>query len=189
MSVEVTIEPEGLRGLVAEKTYLWAACKRLGLRLAGECGGYGQCDSCAVKITAGTELLSTPTQAEQDRLGAEKLTAGQRLACQARIERAGALTLSAVAATNTEEEKDEMRDFQKDFSQLSLQQKFATLFRLEMTALSEALSAVTNLPSQIGEMGFDFLAQKGRQREHNERTARQPDEHKTVDSEPRSETF
>ncbi len=184
MSIEITIEPEGLQGLVAEKSYLWAAAKRLGLRLPAECGGNGQCDTCAVKISAGAELLTPPTQSEQERLGPEKLAAGERLACQARLDHSGALTFSAVAHPEIEQEKDQMRDFQKEFTELPLQQKFATLFRLEVTALSEALNSLAGLPSQLGEMGVSFLAQHGIRREHEERTARRPAEHKDEPAPP-----
>ena len=144
MSVEITIEPEGLTGLVAEQTYLLRAARRLGLRLPAACAGRGGCDSCTVHVKAGAELLSPPTALEDDWLGPEKLAAGERLSCQARLEQTGAVTFGAVTLPKVEE--DDMRDFHKEFSELSLTQKFATLFRLEATALNDALSAVMSLP-------------------------------------------
>jgi ferredoxin len=167
MSVEITIEPQGLTGLVAEGSLLLNAARRLGLRLPAECGGAGACDSCAVTVKKGAKLLSAPTAQEEDLLGPEKLKAGERLACQVIIEKAGAV---AFAAVPREVEVDSMRDFHKEFSELSLTQKFATLVRLEAVALNDALNALTGLPSQIGGLGVDFLAKKGREadaREHN----------------------
>ncbi len=160
MSVEITIEPQGLTGLVAEQTTLLNAARRLGLRLPADCGGAGACDSCAVTVTAGGALLSPPTPAEDDLLGPEKLTAGERLACQTCIEKTGAVTFAAVPR---EVEAEPMRDFHKEFSELSLTQKFATLVRLEVVALNEAIGSIMGLPSAIGGLGVDFLAKKGRE--------------------------
>lgn len=179
MSVEITIEPQGLTGLVAEQTVLLKAARRLGLRLPADCGGVGACDSCAVTVKKGAKLLSPPTAQEEDLLGPEKLKAGERLACQAVIEKAGAVTFAAVPR---EIEVDNMRDFHKEFSELSLTQKFATLVRLEAVALNDALNTLTGLPSQIGGLGVDFLAKKGREAEAQEQAAQQTEAAK--DGEP-----
>ena len=172
MSVEITIEPPGLHGLVAEQTSLLNAARRLGLRLPAECKGQGACDSCAVTIKAGADLLSPATPAEEDLLGPEKLAAGERLACQTCVTAAGEVTFAAVPR---EDEVDAMRDFHKEFSELPLTKKFATLFRLELDALNEAVGSIMNLPSQIGGLGVDFLAQKGRAADAPKPDAPQPE--------------
>jgi ferredoxin len=171
MSIEITIEPQGLNGLVAEGSNLLRAARRLGLRLPADCTGRGACDSCAVKVTAGANCLSAATAAEQDLLGPEKLDAGERLACQVWLEQTGAVTFGAVERSA---EEDPMRDFHKEFSELPLTKKFATLFRLEVNALNDALGAILSLPSQIGGAGVDFMAQKGREAEAAERAAQAP---------------
>ena len=167
--------------MVAEQTYLLRAARRLGLRLPAACAGRGGCDSCTVHVKAGAKLLSPPTALEDDWLGPEKLAAGERLSCQARIEQTGAVTFGAVTLPKTEE--DDMRDFHKEFSELSLTQKFATLVRLEATALHDALGAVMGLPSQISSMGVDFMADKGRAAEAEERASAKPDEHQSQEQE------
>jgi len=43
----------------------------------------GVCGTCVIEVTAGKENLSTPTQEEEDFLGAG--TCDERLACQCRI--------------------------------------------------------------------------------------------------------
>src|SRR5919199_4892652 len=96
MSVNVEIGPDGRQGIVAEGTYLWDAAKRLGARLPAECEGRGECDTCAVVVREGATLLSSLTNAERERLSPERLAAGQRLACQAKIVSAGALVLEPV---------------------------------------------------------------------------------------------
>src|SRR2546423_15350512 len=75
MSVNIKFEPAGITGVVAEGTYLWDAAKRIGLRLPAECGGRGECDTCAVLIEKGTTLLSSLTNAERVRLSPERLSA------------------------------------------------------------------------------------------------------------------
>ncbi len=91
MSVNIKFEPEGQSGIVAENTYLWDAAKRLGVRLPAECEGQGTCDTCAVIVLEGATLLSSLTDAEREHLSAERLGAGERLACQARVARGGDL--------------------------------------------------------------------------------------------------
>src|SRR5919107_1838367 len=86
MSVNVEFTPEGQHGVVAEGTYLWDAAKRLGVRLPAECEGRGECDTCAVVVAEGATLLSGLTDAERKILSPERLAAGERLACPAKIE-------------------------------------------------------------------------------------------------------
>src|SRR6266513_2182278 len=100
MSVEITFEPEGASGLVAEGTFIWEAAKRLGVSIRVDCRGRGECDSCAVTIDRGAALLSAATAAEEQILGADRLgDAGQRerLACQAILERQGEIIVRQAA--------------------------------------------------------------------------------------------
>src|SRR5919202_5421927 len=112
MSVNVEIGPDGQQGIVAEGTYLWDAAKRLGVRLPAECEGRGECDTCAVRIEEGATLLSSLTQAERERLSPERLAAGERLACQVKVERGGELVLRPVPMTERAETTEEtVKDF------------------------------------------------------------------------------
>src|SRR5438477_12789714 len=103
MSVNVEIGPDGRQGIVAEGTYLWDAAKRLGVRLPAECEGRGECDTCAVVVEEGATLLSGLTDAERNRLSPERLAAGERLACQAKVEHGGDLVLRPVPGTGPRE--------------------------------------------------------------------------------------
>ncbi len=89
MSVEITFQPAGLNGLVAEGAYLLEAARRMGVRLPTDCRERGECTSCAVLISAGQSLLSSPTNAEQKMLSSDRLENNHRLACQTRIEGSG----------------------------------------------------------------------------------------------------
>jgi len=55
--------------------------RKLGIELAAECGGRGQCRRCVVRVERGAEALAPKTTAE---LGAD-LSEEERLACQARV--------------------------------------------------------------------------------------------------------
>src|SRR5918997_6306783 len=104
MSVNIRIEPEGRDGLIAEGTYLWDAAKRLGVALPAECQGRGECDTCAVIVEQGATLLSSLTEAERVRLSPERLATGERLACQTKVERPGAVRLRPVPVEARETE-------------------------------------------------------------------------------------
>ena len=181
MSVNVKFEPEGQSGLIAEGTYLWDAAKRLGVRLPAECEGRGECDTCAVVVAEGATLLSSLTAAERERLSPERLAAGERLACQTKVERGGDLVLRPVPVTEREETAEEAAtDLRRDFREMPLEKKLATLVELEAIAAYQTLSFVANLPSAIFEKGLDMLAGRGRALSEQERAARRPAEHRAA---------
>ncbi len=178
MSVEIRFEPDGPGGLVAEGAYLWDVAKRMGVRLLAECEGRGECDTCAVMIAKGAELLSMPTGAEQKYLGAERLAKGERLACQAKIEQGGELLLQlAPQAVQAALEDKTASSLHKEFGELPLDRKVATLMELEAMTMSQALGMITNAPLSFGEKVLDMLARKGRQIDRRKRQARRPPEH------------
>ncbi len=179
MSVDIKFEPDGRSGIIAEGTYLWDAAKRLGVRLPAECEGRGECDTCAVIVEAGATLLSSLTEAERKLLSPERLAAGERLACQVRVEHAGELTLRPVPFTERAETTEEaVKDFRKEFKEMPLDRKMATLAELEAVTMFQTLSAVMNLPFTIGEKVMDLMAGRGRAKTRQEREARRPAEHR-----------
>lgn len=179
MSVNIKFEPDGRSGIIAEETYLWDAAKRLGVRLPAECEGRGECDTCAVIVEEGAMLLSSLTESERARLSPERLAAGERLACQARVERAGDLVLRPVPATERAETTDEtVSDFRKEFRDLPLERKLATLVELEAVTMFQTLNVIASFPFTIGEKVMNFMASKGRAMSKSERDARRPSEHR-----------
>ena len=178
MSVNVEFVPDGRHGVVAEGTYLWDAAKRLGLRLPAECEGRGECDTCAVIVKEGATLLSGLTQAERTRLSPERLAAGERLACQTKVERAGDLVLEPVPVTERQETTEEAKqDLRAEFRELPLTQKLATLVELEAIVARQTFKAITDVPISYFEKGLDFVVNFGRERARRERLARRPAEH------------
>lgn len=180
MSVNVEFVPEGLRGVVAEGTYVWDAAKRLGLRLPAECGGRGECDTCAVNVREGAALLSELTNAERERLSPERLAAGERLACQAKLEREGAVVIEPVPVAEREPTAAEAtRDLRAEFRTMPLGRKLATLAELEMIAATQTFRAIGDVSAAALERGVGAIVGLGRTRARRQREARRPPEHRS----------
>jgi ferredoxin len=186
MSVDIKFEPSGRNGVIAEGTYLWDAAKRLGMRLPAECAGRGECDTCAVIVEQGATLLSSLTEAERERLSPERLAAGERLACQTKVERGGELTLRPVPVTERAETTQEtVEEFRREFKELPLQRKLATLVELEAVTMFQTLNAIADAPYKIVGKVLDIMAGRGRSLSERERAARRPAEHRpTVATDP-----
>lgn len=180
MSVDIKFEPDGRSGLIAEGTYLWDAAKRLGVRLPAECEGRGECDTCAVVVEQGATLLSSLTEAERERLSPERLATGERLACQAKVERGGELVLRPVPVTErAETAEDAAKALRKEFLDLPLKRKLSTLVELEAVTLFQTLNTLIDVPFKVGEKVMDLMAGRGRSLNETKRAARRPEEHRT----------
>ncbi len=179
MSVDVKFEPSGRDGVIAEGTYLWDAAKRLGVRLPAECEGRGECDTCAVVVEEGATLLSSLTDAERERLSPERLAGGERLACQTKVERGGELRLRPVPFTERAETTQEtVKELRREFKELPLQRKLATLVELEAVTMFQTLNAIADAPFKIAGKVLDVMAGRGRSLTEREREARRPAEHR-----------
>jgi 2Fe-2S ferredoxin len=180
MSVNIKFEPDDRSGIIAEGTYLWDAAKRLGIYLPAECEGRGECDTCAVVVEQGATLLSSLTEAERKQLSPERLASGERLACQARVEHGGELVLRPVPVTERAETAEEAaKDFRREFRELPLDRKLATLVELEAVTMMQTLNSLANSPFSLVEKVMGFMAGRGRQLDRREREARRPVEHQT----------
>lgn len=180
VNVEWKIDGEGRGGIVAEGTYLWDAAKRLGVRLPAECEGRGECDTCAVVVEQGATLLSGLTEAERKRLSPERLAAGERLACQTKVEHGGDLVLRPVPQTERAETTEEAaKDFREEFRKMPLRKKFTTLAGIEADMAYETLVRVIDLPYALFGKGLDILAVRGRKLSQREREARRPAQKQT----------
>jgi ferredoxin, 2Fe-2S len=179
MSVEITFQPAGLSGLVAEGTYVIEAAKRMGVRISTECKGSGECTACVVSIVTGQLLLSAPTEHEQKTLGQEGLAQEQRLACQTRVERSGELVV-AVLPEKAASEKDQrpVSDLRKDFAELPLDKKLVTLVQFEALTMSQAMDAIAAKTLSVGGRVIDLFASKGRNLRQRELELRHPPEHR-----------
>ncbi len=78
----VTFQPSGRTVHVPTGTPIAHAASKAGISIQTPCGGTGTCGKCLVRIRAGACM---PTPAEISTLPEDRLRAGFRLACQARI--------------------------------------------------------------------------------------------------------
>ena len=177
VNLEWKAEGEGRNGVVAEGTYLWAAVKRIGVRLPAECEGRGECDTCAVVVSEGATLLSGLTDAERKILSPERLAAGERLSCQAKVERGGDVVLRPVPVTERAETAEEAaRDLREEFRRMPLKKKFATLVGIEADMAYETLVRAVDIPFDLFGRGLELLAGRGRRIAQSERAAKHPAE-------------
>ncbi|MBN1628264.1 MAG: DUF4445 domain-containing protein [Thermoleophilia bacterium] len=90
-SYTVIFQPSGRRGQASPGQDLLSISRSLGVEIESACGGKGKCGKCRVRIEAAAddrstgELVSPPTEAESQHLGAEGLATGLRLACQTQV--------------------------------------------------------------------------------------------------------
>lgn len=180
--VELKFEGEENRsGLVAVGSYLFDAARRLGIEVPAECERRGECDSCALKITRGIELLSAPTTAENTQLGEQRIKDGERLSCQTKLEKAGEIAIMITQKNEEnkpETEEEKINEFRKEFEELPLEKKIASLVELEVIALGDTFSFILNSPYLIAGKVMDVMAEFGLKLENEDRKAKRPEEHK-----------
>ena len=173
---EVRFERENAEGLVAVGSYLSDAAKRFGVKFEAECVPAAAEHYCQVQIVEGAEFLSEKTATEND----ANLDEGWRIACHAKIEKAGEIVvMTKEKPAAVEEEKDKAEDYRKRFEDLPLEKKMAELVRLESIALSETLNFVVNSPYKIADKVMDFLAEFGLKAEAAKKESTKPEEHRT----------
>ena len=152
------------------------------MRLPAECAGRGECDTCAVTVLEGATLLSSLTSAERERLSPERLAAGERLACQVKVERPGTLRLRPVPveARETETAEEAKQDLRAEFRRLPLQQQLTTLVELEAAAAYKTFKTIGDVMTGALARGADLIVGAGRARARRQREARRPAEHRAT---------
>lgn len=83
----IIVNDETMTGKVGER--LLSVARHNGAHIGFMCDNAGTCQGCRCQVLAGAENLNPPTEAELSWLPAERLAAGQRLACQAVIRNDG----------------------------------------------------------------------------------------------------
>ncbi|SRR6266542_5481707 len=154
MSVEITFQPSGISGLVAEGSYLSQAASRMGIKISGTCSGTAECESCVISILEGHSVLSTPTEHELRMLGQHGSVKDHRLACQTIIERSGQLVIEIMP----ERKQNQEAEMRNAFKQLPFDKKLLTLVQLEALAMSEAYDTVVDKALSLGGKVFNFIS-------------------------------
>lgn len=175
---ELIFEREERNGIAAVGSYLYDAARRLGIEV--DCERLGESDDCAMRIKEGAEFLSEVTEREKQHLTSEQRTAGERLACQVKIQSAGTIVVMTNKKKEEEKPKEEVQveEYRKQFEELPLEKKISSLLELEGIALSETFSFVLNSPSHIVSKIMDVLAEFGLKIEESDKKAKRPPEHK-----------
>lgn len=175
--IEIKFERENRDGIGVAQSYLIDAARRLGVEVT--CERLGLTDECAVTITQGGDLLSQPTKAEKEVLGDARLNKGERLACQAKLEKNGEIVVLTTEKKQEDAPKvEDSEEYRKKFAELPLEKKIADLVRLEAMALSETFNFILNSPTHIIGKVMDVMAEFGLKMESDAKDARTPDEHK-----------
>jgi len=179
--VEIKFEREDRNGIVAVGTYLLDAARRLGIELESE--QFGETDFFVVKVTSGSELLSAPSKLEIELLSAERREQGERFANHAKIERLGEISIMTTEKKQEEKpaEEEKKEEYRKEFEELPLEKKIASLLELEAIALNETFSFVINSPYKIIDMAMGVLAEFGLKMEDEAKNETRPEEHKSKD--------
>jgi ferredoxin len=127
---------------------------------AGCTAGKGECPACVVAVKAGANLLSPPSLAEEQQLGAEHLDQSLRLACQVKIENHGEVVVMTATRPERTTSVDEGSELTKRFGALPLSKKLATLMQLEAITMSEAFDSAIEKPLAFGSKTFDKILGK-----------------------------
>jgi len=175
--VEIKFEREDRDGIIPVGTYISEAARRLGIELGSE--EIGGEDFLVVKIIKGDKLLSAATKTETEKLSDERRKNGERLANHAKIEKSGELIVMSTEKKVEEKPSEEKirEDYQKEFQELPLEKKIASLVELESIALSETFSFIINSPYLVAGKVMDVLAEFGWAMEADAKKQTRPAEH------------
>ena len=80
-------------------------------------------------------------------------------------------------ADEAKSDSDRSEEYRKEFEEMPLEKKIASLVRLETIALSETVSFIFNSPFKIADKVLDVMAEFGFKKEEQERAAARPAEH------------
>jgi ferredoxin len=156
MTSQIRFDPPGVAGLVASGTSLADAAERLGAPLELECGGKGECTSCAVRMKENPFALDEVTEAERQMLGEERIFEGVRLACQAHA-RTGDCVVEILGRPAPEPELgdtaagDPHARVLEAFEQLPASEQLSTAFELQMKVAGDLLGTLLETPMKVGE--------------------------------------
>jgi ferredoxin len=151
MSVLITFEQDGGSGLVAAGATVWDAAKRLGVPLRADCKGLGECHGCTVQIVAGADALSPATESELKTLGAERLLAGERLACQAILTTQSAVTLRVIPPPDNDRKQPTTQPFK---------QQVGAFIENEAKSISDAMNKIRDKSNALVEKFLNLNQEK-----------------------------
>jgi ferredoxin len=148
---DIRFEREGLVGIVAVGSSLSDVFKRFGVKLENKCDLAKGTHGCEVTITEGADLLSELTDTETEHFGSAGRRTNRRLACEAKIIKPGGIVIMTDQKREPPKQEAPKKDkFQEEFKALPLEEKLASLFRMEVVALGETFNFVVNSITEFG---------------------------------------
>jgi len=163
MASQVRFDPPNVEGLVAAGTTVAAAAERLGVQIELDCGGVGECTSCAVQMVENPFALSEVAEPERRQLGEERIAAGFRLACQARIREGDCVVrvLRHASADETDAEAESVAGGRKrimeEFAHLPTAEQISTAIELQLKVAGDLLGTIVEVPLRAGEELFSSI--------------------------------
>ena len=181
--VEVKFERESVEGIVPVGTYLIDTAKRLGIRFEEDCIPSADIHYCSVTVKSGQGLMSRETRAETEHFQKAGRRSKERLACQVKIKKPGEVVIMTKekvsdASASTETAEDLNEQYKKEFAEMPLEKKIASLVQLETIALGETVSFIINSPFKVADKLMDVMAEFGFKKEEQQKNASRPEEHK-----------
>lgn len=98
----VQFQPFGMKTPVALGATVLDAASKAGVSLEAICGGSGKCGKCKVAVTAGASSLSPIDRDERALLSDREVRSGVRLACRAKVVRAGRIVVEVPEGSRRE---------------------------------------------------------------------------------------
>ena len=185
MSVaNVTFRREDREGIVAVGSYLADAAKRFGIRFENECLQDEDIHFCSLVVASGAEKMSPLTSVETEHFSSRGRKTDERLACQTKIEIPGDVVIMTTEKNNGANDEttadDQSDQYKKDFTELPLEKKIATLVQLEAIALSETVTFIMNSPYLVFDKVMDVMAEFGLKKEEESKKSARPKEHEST---------
>jgi len=137
-TVNVVIQPFGLRATGLKGQTLYEVCRSAGIELTSVCGGLGSCGKCRVVVTGGRMNITGPSETEQEHLSSDELSSGVRLACQVGVQ--GAIEILVPRESAVARVRLQMEGIERKVKPLPLVKKyFAKLPRPTLGSLEPDL--------------------------------------------------
>lgn len=156
----VIFEREGIDGSAVVGSSVSDVGRRFGVNYLEHCDVPNDVHDCTVSINNGEASLSPISQLEIELLGGNERKAGERLACYAQITGRGDISIMTQEKepVKTDEAKDKFVD---EFAALPLEQKLASLLRMEAVTLGETFDFVISSPMKVFSKVGDVMAEFG----------------------------
>ena len=191
-TVHITFKPEGREGVVAVGSYLADAARRFGVRFEDVCVQDQGIHFCSVVVADGAENMSPLTSVETEYFSSRDRKTDERLSCQTKIETAGDIVIMTSETKNGKADEpaaeEQNEQYKKDFTEMPLEKKIATLVQLEAIALGETVSFIMNSPYLVFDKVMDVMAEFGLKKEEDSKKSARPKEHEKAEKKTKSKS-